>query len=633
VRSAASWGIGAERRGDHAMTHFDRPVHDPTTDTTSTEVPVTPIATTHLPPQGTSQGAGAPRGSRARWLAAAGIVALIVAVTALATLSLTGSSPASTVVGYVPADSVAYGELRLDLPGDQRQEVGEFLSKFPGFADQAALETKLDEVLDRLLAEGTEGKQTYSRDIKPWFDGELAFSMGPLPADASALEAADRARAVVLLSIKDEALARTWFTNTLAEMGVTGTQETYQGVELTLFSTPEKPGGEAAIALVDGKVALVGDVTSVKAAIDTAGAGQLAKSDEFIAAKAAMAGDDLGFVFVDLRTILDAALELTESMASAPPVSDALAALVPQWAAFRLRVEGDALVMDGAMPHVEAAPGPNENHTNGVAAYAPPSTLFLAAGNDYGATLREGIALYRDDPALAEVFEGIDEAAALLGGLEGSVGWMGDTGIVVAREGDSIEGGIVSIPADAAAGRQLLTTLRSFAALAGGQYGISVRDEDHAGTTITIIDLGTARDLAGLAAGLGGIPVPDDAASELPDGHIEISYAATDGVVVIGSGPDFVRHVLDAGAGQSLADDARFTGLIGRVGASHTGVSFVDIAAVRGLVEGLLTEATPEERAEYETSMKPFLVPLDAFVAAGATANGLDHHHAIVTVK
>jgi len=616
------------------MTDFDRPAHDTTTDTTSTEVPAAPIATTPLVPSGQpGPAAAARRRSRARWLAAAGLVALIVAVTAFATLSLTGSSPASTVVGYVPADSVAYGELRLDLPGDQRQEVGEFLSKFPGFADQAALESKLDEVLDRLLSESTEGKQSYSRDIKPWFDGELAFSMGPLPADPAAAEATDRARAAVLLSIKDEALARAWFTKTLAEMGVTSTSETYEGVELTVFTSPEKPGGQAAFALVDAKVAIVGDIASVKAAIDTAGGSPLAKGEDYVAARAAMNGDDLGFVFIDLRTVLDAAMELTESMASAPPVSDALAALVPDWAAFRLRVEGDALVMDSAMPHVDGVPGPSENHANGVAGFAPPSTLILAAGNDYGASLAETIALYRKDPTLDDAFKSIDDAAALLGGLDKSVGWMGDTGFVIARDGDSVEGGIVSIPADAAAGRQLLTTLRSAAMLAGGQYGISVRDEEHAGATITIIDLGTAEDLAALAAGLGGETLPDDAASELPDGHVEISYAATDGVVVIGSGPDFVRHVLDAGAGQSLADDARFTGLVGRVGASHTGVSFIDIAAVRGLVEGLLSEATAEERAEYEESVKPFLTPFDALVSAGVTDNGLDQQHAIVTVK
>jgi len=435
------------------------------------------------------------------------------------------------------------------------------------------------------------------------------------------------------LSVKDEALARTWFKIALTEMGVTTVPEPYEGVELLTFTNPEEASGRAAFALVDGKVAIVGDIASVKAAIDTDGSSPLAKGQDFVAAKASMAGDDIGFVFVDLRSLLDAAMELTESVASMPPVSDALARLVPDWAAFRLRVEGDALLMDSAMPHVEGAPGPSENHANGVAGFAPPSTLVLAAGNDYGASLAQTIALYRQDPTLDEAFKGIDDAAALLGGLDQSVGWLGDSGIVIARDGDSVEGGIVSIPADPAAGRQLLTTLRSAAMLAGGQYGISVRDEEHAGTTITIIDLGTAKDLAALAGGLGGAALPEDAASDLPDGNIEISYAATDGVVVIGSGPAFVRHVLDAGAGQSLADDPRFSGLVGRVGASHTGVSFIDIAAVRGLVEGLLSEATTEERAEYEESVKPFLTPFDAFVGAGVTADGLDQQHTIVTVK
>ena len=136
------------------MTDFERPVPHPATDaaeTTSTEVPVAPIATTPLATSGGSRAGARPRRSRVRWLVAGVIVALVVGITAVATLSLTGASPTSTVVGYVPADSVAYGELRLDLPGDQRQEVGEFLSKFPGFADQAALDNKLDEVLDRLL--------------------------------------------------------------------------------------------------------------------------------------------------------------------------------------------------------------------------------------------------------------------------------------------------------------------------------------------------------------------------------------------------------------------------------------------------------------------------------------------------
>lgn len=632
------------------MTDFQRPVNgpttDPSTDTSVTEVPAAPIATTPLGTAPATTTAG-PRRSRARWAAALGIIALIVGVTAIATLSLTGSSPASTVVGYVPADSVAYGELRLDLPGDQRQEVGEFLSKFPGFADQAALDTKLDEVLDRLLSESTDGKQTYTRDIKPWFDGELAFSMGPLPNDPEALadreSAAGKTRALLLLSIKDEALARAWFTKSLTDMGITGTPETHQGTELTVFTSPKDHKVQAAFAIANGKAAIVGDVASVKSAIDTNGGSPLGKSDTFAAAKAALKGDDVGFMFVDLRTILDAAMALTESSASAPPINDAMVALVPEWAAFRLRVEGDALLMDSVLPHVDAAPGPADNHTNGIAAYAPPSTIALSAGNDYGATMLETIALYRKDPAMADALKSIDQAAGILGGLDKSVGWMGDTGVVIARSGGSVEGGIVSIPADAAGGAQLLTTLRSFVAIGGGQYGITVREEEHVGTTITIIDLGSAKDLAALAALIGGqgasgegtfgdLPLPD-ATSDLPDGHIEISYAATDGVVVIGSSPDFVKHVLDAGAGQSLADDARFSGLLSRVGATHTGVSYLDIAATRGLIEGLLSEATAKDRAEYEESVKPFLTPFDAFIASMVTGNDLEQQHAIITVK
>ncbi|MEA2576896.1 MAG: hypothetical protein QOD78_484, partial [Chloroflexota bacterium] len=90
---------------------------------------------------------------------------------------------------------------------------------------------------------------------------------------------------------------------------------------------------------------------------------------------------------------------------------------------------------------------------------------------------------------------------------------------------------------------------------------------------------------------------------------------------------------LDAGAGQSLADDARFTALVGRVGAAHTAISFVDIAAVRGLVEGQLGKATPKERADYEESIKPFLTPFDAFVGATVTGGALDQQHALITVK
>jgi Protein of unknown function (DUF3352) len=632
------------------MTDFERPTTDPTpsqpastppssvpassppsagptsgveTETSAVPVPTQPIAASEA--SATSAKAG-----RTRWLVAAGAIAMVVLVTTLITLSLTASAPSSAVLGYVPADSSMYGEVRLDLPGDQRQKVGQFLSKFPGFADQTALDTKLDEVLDRLTSQSTDGKQRYTTDIKPWFDGQLAFSIGRIPeatGDRSAM--AKSFRGLLLISVKDEALAKSWFSKAFADAGITGSNETYQGTELTLFSDPKTPGLQAGFGVVGGKVAIVGDATSVKAAIDTKGSSGLAKAPGFAAAEGALKGDDVGFVWFDMKAFIDASMKMSQTLASAPPVSDALLAMVPDWMAMRLRVEGDALLLDTATAHVEGL-GPTQNHANGVAAYAPPSTVAMASGNDYGATLKKLFAVYRTEPTTAEGFKQIDEAAGLIGGLDAAVGWMGDSGIVVAQSGDTVEGGIVSIPADAAAGQRLLTQLRTFAQLGGQQAGITIRDETYDGQTITIVDLGSLRDLAAMAGSMGGLPAQP---GDIPDEHVEIAYVATDQVVVIGSSPDFVKHVLDAGAGASLADDARYQSLLGRVDANHTALNFVDITAIRQLIEGAMASASAEERAEYEESIKPFLVPFDAVIASGAVGTTADQGRGVITVK
>jgi hypothetical protein len=619
------------------MTDFQRPSHDPTADTTVNQVPAapsvpdpdpSPIATGPATPSGTP----AAKKSRVRWLAAGLVVALVVGVTAIATLSLTGASPNATVLGYVPADSVAYGEARLDLPGDQSAQLAEFLSHFPGFADQAALDTKLTEVLDRLVSEATDGEQTYSADIEPWFEGEVAFSMGPLPTSMSSdpEAAAADARALLLISIKDATLARAWFDDAFAEAGVSGEAQDYNGTSLTVYSDPDMGGAEAGFGIIDGKVVAAGDLTSVKAAVDSRGASGFTDSEDFAAALGAVDGDHIGFMYVDLASVMAAALASSEDLGV--PMSDEMLALIPDWAGFRLRVEGDALVMDSAVAATNG-PGPAENSANGVADVAPPSTIVLAAGNDYGATIDEVIALYANEPSMQEGLDQLDQALGVVGGLDAAISWMGDTGLVIAQTGDTAEGGIVSRPTDAEAAEQFLTTIGSLVGLAGGQAGIEVREEDYAGTTITIIDLGSAKELLGMAGMMGGVPLDPGSTDGLPEGDIELSYAATADVVVIGSGPNFVKSVLDAQAGESLGDTARYRDLVGQVGAEHTGVTFLDIAAIRAMAEGFLAEATAEERAEYEESIKPFLEPLDALIGVTVVGGDTDQQHVRLTVK
>jgi hypothetical protein len=275
-------------------------------------------------------------------------------------------------------------------------------------------------------------------------------------------------------------------------------------------------------------------------------------------------------------------------------------------------------------------PGPDQNRANGVAAFAPPSTVALLAGNEYGRSLLDWIELYRSEPALADAYAQIDQAAGMLGGLEALLSWMGDTGVVIAPSGDSVEGGLVSVPADASGGRQLLTTIRSFLQLGGAQAGVTIRDEQYLGETITVIDLADLRDLAAMVGGMGSLATDP---SSLPEGRAQIAYVATDEVIAIGSSADFIKHVLDAGAGASLADDARFKALLGRVDGENTGVTFIDIAAIRGLAEGAMSGATDQKRAQYEESIKPFLTPFDALISTGAVSGELAETHTLITVK
>ncbi len=571
-----------------------------------------------------------PSAGRQRWMIAAGIIGVLVVVSALAFSLFSGRAADATVLGYVPSDSIMYGEFRMDLPGDQRQAVGEFLSKFPGFADQSTIETKIDEVLDRLVGEATAGNETFSADIKPWFAGQLAFSVGALP-DPGSVDSADpnleEARFLGLVSVKDEAAARAWFESAIAdgESGSERSTESYGDATIHHFAGANEPPG--AYAVLGGKVAVIGDPVSVKAAVDTKGTGTFATTPVFKAALDATAGDHIGFVYLALRPLMEWSSKLSgEGMPGLG--SDVLTGLVPDWMAFALRVEGDALRMESLAPTPEGEAA--ASRTSAVAEHVPSSAIALSVSHDYGAGILETIDTYRAEPSLKEFVDGFDQAIGVLGGTDAAIGWIGDLGMAVTRTGNGVEGGLVITPTDSAAAQRLFTSLRTLVSLGGTGMGVTVRDEAYAGTTITIVDLGELSDLAGLA-GMAGVS-PEMLGTGVPAGRVELAYAVTDQVVVLGSGPGFVRSVLDTTPDTSLARTDRYEALISRVG-QGTGSGFVDVTAVRELIEGAMSNADPAERAEYETDIRPFLVPIDALIGSSAVAGDVSRSTVIVTVK
>lgn len=574
-----------------------------------------PTATTPVTP--TAKGPGR---SKARWVAA-GVLTLVVAGTAAAgTLLLTGSSGDPSVLAYTPANSVAYTELRLDLPGDQRAELAEVMQAFPGFDDQAAFPTKLNEALDQLVSRASDGEQTWTADIEPWFGGQLALSVGALPTSA---EDAGDTRALVLVSVKDGAKATAWVDELVTHDGATTATETYNGVTIT---TVTPPAGSPAMAkaiqagyAIVGPVLALGDVGSVKAAIDTNGKTGLATNEQFKAASATLSGDRLAFAYVDNQAIREATKDLVGAMASdAPALPSTFDAWMAPWSAAAVRAKDSAFVIEARAPHVDAA-GPAKHSESKLPSLLPPSTVALAEGHDVGEQVERIRSLLAEDPKLADGLKDVENTLALIGGLDAITGWMGEVGVAVTADGDTIGGGVVVTPTDPAAAERLFGQLKAFIQLGGASQGLKLTEEDYQGTTITVLDLGGLGEAAGQASGL---PVGDL-------GDVQIAYVVTDDVVALGTA-DFVKGVLDARDGASLADSARFSAALDRAGKAHSALLWVDVQGIVGFAEGRVKELLG---TDYDTATKPYLQAFDSVIGTTVPGDDIDSATLIISVS
>jgi hypothetical protein len=609
-----------------------------------------------------------PRGrSPVRWAVALLVVALTVAGGLGATLLLTGStSGTSTVVAYAPADTVSYAEVRLDLPGSQRAEVAKTLAAFPGFADQAALDSKLAEVYDRIVRAASSSKHDYQTEIAPWFGGQLGVATGPsdmlmgtaaissaapspttsstaaLPpctgggasapspssADATGVGREMRIRTLLLANVTDPARAEAWIAGIVAEQTTTTSDVTCDGVDVHLVTSGQAAGIPADAlgwATLDGRVLVAGDLDSIRLAIATKGTSGLAATQGFRKAVDALRGDHVGFFYERVRATVDAqlgALAFTGTQTPAVALVSALASLVPEWAAADLRAADGNLVLDTAEPASDALAA--TNRPSSLAGDAPAGTIAFADVHDVGRALGVIRADLAADATLRPYVKQVDQVLGLVGGFDSAIGWIGDAGIAITRSGTTVSGGVLLRPDDAGAAKHLVTQLRSLAELAGVTSGVAITDEAYQGATITTVDLGELAPAITSQLGdqLGGMTVPSD---------LKLVYAVTDKVVVLTPEASFAKAVIDASqGGDSLAKDPRFSALLGKSGDSLTRLAWVDVAAVRDLAEGQLSA---DGRAKYEADYRPYLLPIDAMVSSGSIDNGLVRGTAILSIK
>jgi hypothetical protein len=298
--------------------------------------------------------------------------------------------------------------------------------------------------------------------------------------------------------------------------------------------------------------------------------------------------------------------------------SDTILKALPEWGAYALRFESDALVLQAVAPKPETPLGPTENRTSTVVEHVPSNALVAGMTNDVGPTLKQTLDLYRTEPAFKSTIDSIDQALGLVGGADAALGWAGDGAFVVSAPDGVLEGGLIVGITDKTAADHLFTSLRSLIAIGGAQQGISIKDETYNGTTITTVS--------------GKVPAPSFFGSATLGAPatmtVELAYAVTPDVVVVGT-DSFVKHVLDTTNATSLASNERYTKLADQAG-KGTASAFVDITAIRGLIEPHITD--PAAKAKYESDIKPFLVPFDVLFASSSTGD-LNHSVISITVK
>lgn len=582
----------------------------PGADTEQTVVADTPVVATP-----TAVPSSMTMNSRWRW-AVVGVATVLVVGLLGAVFVLAGprAGTPSTVARYAPADTAIYLELRQDLPGDQHNLLATFMSHFPGFADQAAFDQKLDETLNELVGRGGSGLD-WVNDVKPWFGGQIGLfsaTVTPTPGTPPSL--------TVALTVKDRAaldpVLQGWTLSGVplpSEMPV-ASQGEYQGT--VIYTKAFGPDGERLSVAATDEVLLVGTrVEDVEAALEVRAdrATGLADDPFFLQQLAALHADRLGMFYVDGRGMADT---LRDQIGSQLPDASML-----DWAfssaALRVlgevRAEGDhlAITTRTERPANADLPPLAANRTTNLADLAPKDTLVYAEVRDLGKGI--GFAIERLlAPAASAAGAPFD-----LSSLQGLLGtapqdffdFIVDVSVSVSGSNGKFDFGLIATVDDSAiAGARvdkLMTLLRTLTQFGGG---VTFDEQQHGAATITVITVS------------GPIGAPS---------NMSFALSLTDGRLLIGT-TDFVTGALDRTRDQSLAARPEYQAALQDGGTANAGVVFVDIAGARTAFEDMVP---PAIRDAYDQNQQPFLEPLSHLAVVTTTDNGVAVNHVFLYVK
>ena len=200
----------------------------------------------------------------------------------------------------------------------------------------------------------------------------------------------------------------------------------------------------------------------------------------------------------------------------------------------------------------------------------------------------------------------MEQALAAIGGAEAVIGWADDTAVAATVDGAAFGGGLAATVTDEAKAGRLLDQLKLLLALGGSQAGVTSRQEAYGDGTLLVVTI---------PAGATGVAIP------------EIAATVQGGVFALGT-IDFVKAVIDTDAAESLARDPVYERAIALAGGDGISDVFIDIAGSRAGIEAMLPAAA---KTQYETEVKPFLVPLEAFASVAEAPGATTVSRAVIT--
>lgn len=525
---------------------------------------------------------------------------LVLAQGAAPSASPTGPAPEGEVTGapgavagasFLPAGTVAYLELRGDLPAGQGDALIKALVRFPGFAGTSDIESAADAALEAWLTDATRGAFSWISDVRPWFGGRISFGLFDYisvaredPAFLLGLEVTDPVRARELADRVAD-LAGGDVPDALNE-------QTYAGVAVVSDSD-----GRWAYAVGENVLLVGSGVDEVLIGLDVLSGAvpSLASSDAFEAAFARLPEGRLAAGYADL----DALRRVLLAVLARDPIPSGdlwmgVLEMLPPDVTFYLAARPDGALLEAYFTYEPGAPGVAAGEPT-LATSFPADTQLLVEAPAVGANNASAwrwFARLVDGPS--------SEAIEVFGSsVEKLVGWMGDAALGAGTDGSRAWFGLVIAGANDGAADVYVGLVQAALAAAVLQARsdpwdpeppLSVSVSDVNGAEVTTMTF-TSRAMS----------------DRLP---FEPSLAiAQDGERLLIGTSGFVERSLGLEPESSLASDRRYRDALAEAGSPNLGHAYVDVSALRQALEPLVAISTP-----WYEDVAPYLVPFDRAV-------------------